>query len=88
MTLLIKREDIKECTGCFTSALAVDFVGSDNSETCGCSHFKSDSGWWLRIDHKRDSVYGDPDEDNIGEVLCPTCLTKHNKAMKEFFDNI
>lgn len=88
MPILLKREDIAECEDCKADALGVEFTGHNNADTGTgiCSHFESEDGWWLRIDHKRNSVYGDPDKDIIGALKCPSCVAIENERMKEFFD--
>lgn len=85
----LKREDIGNCCDCGADSKDVKFFGIlDNRGIC--SHFKSDDGWWLRIDHKFDIFAIDNKRlpDVVGELLCPECLEKYNKRLENLFDEV
>ena len=84
--LRIRPDQIDKCKRCEADATPEikNFKGRLNQDDWSkCSHFSTDSGWWLRIDHKRNSVFGDPDYDVVGELMCPTCEKEHSKLVKE-----
>jgi len=86
--ITLKRDELGNCRRCEASPDGEVFKGhanikSDLSYTC--THMNSQNGWWLRIEHSFDHWSEDnprnPDE--VGELLCPTCLIQHNKDMSE-----
>ena len=85
--LLIKKEEIGNCNRCQTEPIGVRFEGVLNIRNHGCSHFNSESGWWLRIDHRRDSIWPDElDKDFVGELLCPACNEEHSENLRKILE--
>jgi len=85
--LLIKKEDIGNCRRCEAKPEGVKFKGLLNIGHFTCSHFNSDDGWWLRIDHRRDSIWPDEeDKDFVGELLCPPCCKEHSENLKQILE--
>ena len=84
--LLIKKTDIDHCRSCGMNANPSGFRGAIESNT-SCSHFHTTDGWWLRVDHKRNSIFPDEiDKDVVGELLCPQCVEEKNSLFKDILD--
>jgi len=86
MSTQLKRSDIGDCQDCGASSDGVAFNGNRLAEEIICSHYTSEEGWWLRIDHRVNLVFGEPRIDKVGKLLCPPCAEIENELMKEIFD--
>ena len=80
--MILTRADVTECTRCQKPLdPQVKFMGRKDPQG---SRFDSDCGWWLRVEHVRDSIWHDvEDHDRIGDCLCPECKERSHKLMME-----
>ena len=85
--LLIKKEDIGDCKQCKVSPVGVKFSGRLNIRNYGCSHFTSTDGWWLRLEHRRDSILpNEADQDFVSQLLCPKCNKEHGDMLSTILE--